>query len=306
MENIDWIQGYIHKIFNCDLVKQGLELRNDKLEYINLPLYKYCSICEESSKNAETVDYNINNFENEILYFQNPNKFNDPFDCFLGFSQSQILKSLLSYNLQKKRQFTPQNRKALEALFDNNDPNIVEFEELKKFVYGIIPHIQEDDDVKSASMQFLDYIFNQDDEKIKRLINNTFTIKDKQDIVDFLYSNETFKNLTKKNIKTDDLDSIIKIASQSMKIKIENDPDFFLSEKDGLTFGIIDLLKLLSNKYNEDFSVDELDSIKEKFNDVWIVNPKSDRNYKVHDLLNSTGERYPSVPCSRMLLNQCT
>jgi hypothetical protein len=34
--------------------------------------------------------------------------------------------------------------------------------------------------------------------------------------------------------------------------------------------------------------------------------PKSDRNYKVHVLLNSTGDRYPSVPCSRMLLNQCT
>ena len=38
----------------------------------------------------------------------------------------------------------------------------------------------------------------------------------------------------------------------------------------------------------------------------WIVNPKSDRNYKVHDFLNSIGDRYPSVPCSRMLLNQCT
>ena len=39
---------------------------------------------------------------------------------------------------------------------------------------------------------------------------------------------------------------------------------------------------------------------------IWIVNPKSDRNYKVQVFLNSAGDRYPSVPCSRMLLNQCT
>ncbi|MGI6497290.1 MAG: hypothetical protein ACOX0U_00340 [Oscillospiraceae bacterium] len=40
--------------------------------------------------------------------------------------------------------------------------------------------------------------------------------------------------------------------------------------------------------------------------DIWIVNPKSDRNYKVQVFLNSVGDRYPSVPCRRMLLNQCT
>ena len=37
----------------------------------------------------------------------------------------------------------------------------------------------------------------------------------------------------------------------------------------------------------------------------WIVNSWSDRIYKVHAFLNSTGDRYPRVPCMRMLLNQC-
>ena len=37
---------------------------------------------------------------------------------------------------------------------------------------------------------------------------------------------------------------------------------------------------------------------------AWIVNSWSDRNYKVHAFLNSTGDRYPRVPCMRMLLNQ--
>ena len=36
----------------------------------------------------------------------------------------------------------------------------------------------------------------------------------------------------------------------------------------------------------------------------WIVNSKSDRFYKVRTLLNSAGDKYPSVPCKRMLLNQ--
>ncbi len=43
----------------------------------------------------------------------------------------------------------------------------------------------------------------------------------------------------------------------------------------------------------------------EEFIHVWIVNSWSDRNYKVHAFLNSTGDRYPRVPCRRMLLNQC-
>ncbi len=37
---------------------------------------------------------------------------------------------------------------------------------------------------------------------------------------------------------------------------------------------------------------------------IWIVNSKSDRFYKVRTLLNSAGDKYPSVPCKRMLLNQ--
>lgn len=43
-----------------------------------------------------------------------------------------------------------------------------------------------------------------------------------------------------------------------------------------------------------------------KYNLDWIVNSKSDRFYKVRDLLNSAGDKYPSVPCKRMLLNQWT
>ena len=45
-------------------------------------------------------------------------------------------------------------------------------------------------------------------------------------------------------------------------------------------------------------------SCESKQSGFWIVNSKSDRFYKVRDLLNSAGDKYPSVPCKRMLLNQ--
>ncbi len=81
------VKEFIHRISQDNLKETGLAIRNDKLPYINLPLYKYCSVCENSKRTKETREYNIENFENEVLYFQDPSQFNDPFDCFLGFSQ---------------------------------------------------------------------------------------------------------------------------------------------------------------------------------------------------------------------------
>ena len=73
------------------------------------------------ARNELTVDYNIDNFEKDMLFFQNPNKFNDPFDCFLGFSQSQMVRDLLTQELRRKKQLTPQNRKAIALLFEHED-----------------------------------------------------------------------------------------------------------------------------------------------------------------------------------------
>lgn len=35
-------KGFIHKLLNSDLSKEGKTIRDIKLPYINLPLYKYC------------------------------------------------------------------------------------------------------------------------------------------------------------------------------------------------------------------------------------------------------------------------
>ena len=62
----------------------------------------------------------------------------------------------------------------------------------------------------------------------------------------------------------------------------------------------------MESGYKADLFIRDTNTIIEVKGLLWIVNPKSDRNYKVQVFLNSAGERYPSVPCSRMLLNQCT
>ena len=52
------------------------------------------------------------------------------------------------------------------------------------------------------------------------------------------------------------------------------------------------------------FQIDNVRDVTQEHMNRWIVNSWSDRNYKVLAFLNSTGDRYPRVPCRRMLLNQ--
>ena len=75
-ENEDWIYEYIRKQFSANIRENGVALRDSKLDYINIPLYKYCHVCENSTRNELTADYNIDNFEKEVLFFQNQSMFN--------------------------------------------------------------------------------------------------------------------------------------------------------------------------------------------------------------------------------------
>lgn len=273
MQNEDWIQEYIHKLFNSDIGKQGSEIRDSKLDYLNLPLYKYCYVCEESARSQSTVDYNIDNFEKDILFFQNPNRFNDPFDCFLGFSQSQMIRDLLTQELRLKKQLTPQNRKAINVLFSDQDASFnlqsVTNDVLKSTIGNLMMLIPEDDPLKYVYNEILQTFCDQDNEIIKKLVTNTMTIRDKQAFVDILYSNQMFREYIKNSCNPDNLDFILKAAPRDMKINIENDSDSFISNNNGETLGIFDFLKIFSKALEgSDFSVNELDSIKQKFNEV--------------------------------------
>lgn len=123
-----WVKEYIHKLFVENLKDSSLQLRDEKMPYINRPFYKYCYVCENANRNEKTIDYNIENFKNEVLFFQDPSKFNDPFDCFLGFSQTQLIKDLLLQEMRRKKQLTPALQNLVNSLFETNSsiPKITE------------------------------------------------------------------------------------------------------------------------------------------------------------------------------------
>ena len=52
----DWTYEYICKLFSYDIEKNGEKLRDEKIELINKPLYKYCYVCEESARTESTID----------------------------------------------------------------------------------------------------------------------------------------------------------------------------------------------------------------------------------------------------------
>ena len=273
MENEKWVYEYINKLFTIDISKEGVELRNSKLDYINLPLYKYCYVCEDAVRNESTFDYNIDNFEKDILFFQNPSKFNDPFDCYLGFSQSQIIRDLLTQELKRKKQLTPQNRKAIALIFNDEDDSFslksILIDELKPIVDAMFSLIPEDDSLKSVYSEILQSLYDQGEEMVRKLVTNTMTIRDKQALVDIMYSNSVFLEYIKKSCKPENLDFILKTAPHDLKIKIEDDPDNFLSDNNGETFGLFDFLKILAGASgSSDLSIDEIDNIKQKFNEA--------------------------------------
>lgn len=272
MRNKEWVHEYINKLFTIDIVKEGVTLRDDKLDYINLPLYKYCFVCEETARSESTIDYNIDNFEKDVLFFQTPSNFNDPFDCFLGFSQSQMIRDLLTQELRRKRQLTPQNRKAIALLFNNNDNDFdletISNSEAKPIIELILSMIP-DDPLKSVYNEILQTLCEHENEVIKKLVTNTMTIRDKQAFVDLMYENETFIEAIKKDCTPENWEFVLKTAPRDMKIKIENQPDSFMNNDDGGTLSLIDFFKLFAGIVNESsLPVDVIDEIKQKFNEA--------------------------------------
>ena len=108
------VKNWIHNRFS----NNKIECLAEKMLYIKRPFYKYCSVLDESSEKEgnkeEIIDYSINNFKDEILYFNSPSRFNDPFDCYLGFSLKKALTEKIISNLEKQQNDTPENRQKFE------------------------------------------------------------------------------------------------------------------------------------------------------------------------------------------------
>lgn len=110
----EWIVPYWVKV--QDGIKEHFtELTKEKLTHLNFPLYKYCSVLENAKNPDKTYrDWDIENFENDQVFLQIPNKFNDPFDCFVGLSQPAFLRENLIQALKKQKKHT----KELETVID--------------------------------------------------------------------------------------------------------------------------------------------------------------------------------------------
>ncbi len=262
------VKGFIHKLLNSDLSKDGKTIRDEKLPYINLPLYKYCSVCENDKRTKDTVDYNIENFEKDILYFQNPARFNDPFDCYLGFSQSQIVRDMMIQQMKKQHQYTPQNREMIQTLFEQPEDSIEllkeNIDEIVPIIRDVITLLAQNDPVEKAILDSVCHLTESDPTLFMRIFSNQLTILDKQKMVDIVFDNSDFQASYYKNPHSHYLS--IADARREMKLKMEKNPSEMLYEDEGTGLTGIDLvLNLATMIKGNQYSIQDMDTIKEKF-----------------------------------------
>ncbi len=84
MKDTDWVNQVIEEVVSGKHYKRLIQTGIDHLP--NKKLYKYYSFASE---------YTVENLENGIIYLQNPNEFNDPFDCNIGISMNQIIQMVM-------------------------------------------------------------------------------------------------------------------------------------------------------------------------------------------------------------------
>jgi hypothetical protein len=277
MENKEWVKQYIDKLLSSDLTKDSILLRNEKMPYINMPLYKYCYVIEEEKRNKDTVDYAIENFKNDVLFFQNPEKFNDPFDCYLGFSQTQVIRDVLIQELRKQRKYTPQMRKAVNMFFSDdltfkgNIDDLIAQGTIFEIILEIMPFIKESLGEEAELIEIFNSTFLSNNivrNLIVKQMKNSITIRDQQQFVDFLFENQHFLEYMKSKITSSDKDMILEITKHDMKINIENNSISYMGENSGETFSILDFFIFAIRSLNLNKEVPEIETVKRTFNNA--------------------------------------
>ncbi|MBQ8771667.1 MAG: DUF2971 domain-containing protein [Clostridia bacterium] len=128
MDNTSWIKSQLNKIFSRQVTNEDLQnFVADKLKMFNCKLYKYYSF------SPNDANYSIRNFENNVIYFSLPQKFNDPFDCVMGISLDELTGQFLKTILNNELTITDKNsdlaKAAVEGLLtgkhiDTDDPTV--------------------------------------------------------------------------------------------------------------------------------------------------------------------------------------
>ena len=264
------VKEYIHKLLNITSKADEIRLRDEKLADINLPLYKYCYVCENSSHTKNAIDYNIENLENDLLYFQDPAKFNDPFDCYLGFSQNQLLKDLLVQEFRKKGQYSPTTKRIIDMLFHipskEESFELLTSDGIIQESINMINQYLSDDPVHNYLISFLSDLSENNRELFLKIITGKSTILDRHKFIDLMFENVTFKEYFVKNIKGNYSESFFDIVKYEMQLKDEDCPNNSKDNTEGATFSIIDLLLNLSYFFKYDsIQQEDINKIKQEF-----------------------------------------
>ena len=278
MSNFDWVISYIDNLLSSgNRETDQATLIRSKLEYINIPFYKYCFIQQDENRTADTVDYSIQNFENDLLFFQDPSKFNDPFDCFLGFSSSQMIRDLLTVELKRREGNSADFIEAIKGFFSDGlfeEPSVdlvdslLDNENVRSLLIEILTNSFGEDN--KYIINALDDIFFSTSEKraiFMKLINNTLTIKDKQAIVDMIYGSEYFIKHLEHQLDHKTSKLVRHIGIQDAKLKIETDPSGLFSEHLTQTTNPFDFFQLALDSVLGNNNL-ELNKVKELFVNV--------------------------------------
>lgn len=273
-----WVKPFIHNIFFGDS-KDADFFMERKMSHINRPYYKYCYVCEDSKRTEDTIDYNIDNFERDELFFQDPALFNDPFDCYMGFSQNQMMKDLLIDNMRKQGKYTPQMRKAINLFFGNGTEKEISIDdmsndEIKVFISALIPTISSslsEDEMGRKCISELMMLLTKDENipLFVKLTKNQLTVADQQAIIDIMFSNETYREYTKSPTENPEHSEwIIKAAQHDMKLRVETKPDSFMNGDGTDAFQSFDFFEMLLKATTGGEVLPELSEVKQRFSEA--------------------------------------
>ncbi len=264
MDNTSWIKSQLNKIFSRQVT--NVDLQNfvaDKLKIFGGKLYKYYSFAPDDA------NYSIRNFENNVIYFSLPQKFNDPFDCVMGISLDELTRQFLETILHNDLTITDKNgdlaKAAVEGLLtgnpiDTDDPTV-----------KLIVFLLKQNDFRVLVEQIKDGR-QVSQESIQAVILKQFTKPE--------FLQEYFSLISNPNSTLDLGQAVIESKSTEIIQRIFQDPDLLTlfcpdDEESRQTVniigeisrqeGIIDKIKALAKLQGTDLQIDrELDDIKTK------------------------------------------
>ena len=275
IQDTSWVWQFIRNVVCGDSSKAD-QYMAEKMSHINRLFYKYCSVCEESKRTEETIEYNILNFENDELFFQNPSLFNDPFDCYMGISQNETIKNLLITAMKQQKKFTPQMRKTINAFFSRSASLEIEPDEenLESILSNAMPLIlsaysPNDEEQKFILEEIKELSSDANLPLFIKFLQGKATVADQQAIVDILYQNSGFQEYIKQSIEgTDHFEWILKAGKQDVKLKIEKRPDTIIVNDNTEPPQFIDMLRIFRNSMIGKQQFPELDTIMEQFKQI--------------------------------------